>query len=247
MSLAPRPAGAAFGDTRPQVGAIIVAAGESRRMSGVDKIFSPILGLPLIFHTVEAFEACALVGGLVLVLPPGKVEQGRALVKERGWRKLTDKGVCQGGLRRQDSVRLGLECLPEFPWVAVHDGARPCVLPELVERGFEAAQETGAAVAAVPARDTVKRVSSAGLVEDTLSRDSLWMVQTPQVFKYELLLQAHRSCTETVTDDAAMVETLGHRVKVFMGSYSNLKVTSQEDLAVAELLLMKRNANEGGR
>ena len=183
----------------------------------------------------------------MLVLPPGKVEQGRALVKERGWRKLTDKGVCQGGLRRQDSVRLGLECLPEFPWVAVHDGARPCVLPELVERGFEVAQETGAAVAAVPARDTVKRVSSAGLVEDTLSRDSLWMVQTPQVFRYELLLQAHRSCTETVTDDAAMVETLGHRVRVFMGSYSNLKVTSQEDLAVAELLLMKRNANEGGR
>ena len=214
-------------------------------MSGVDKIFTSLLDSPLILHTVEAFEACPLVGAMVLVLPSSKVERGRALAKERGWRKLGPNQVCEGGPRRQDSVRLGLERLPEFPWVAVHDGARPCVLPELVERGFEAAQGTGAAVAAVPARDTVKLVSSAGLVEDTPSRDSIWMVQTPQVFRYDVLLQAHRSCTETVTDDAAMVESLGYRVKVFMGSYSNLKVTTQEDLAVAEMLLRKRNAKEG--
>ena len=220
------------------LGVIIVAAGTSRRMAGVDKIFAPLLGLPLIAHVVETVQSCTLVRELVLVLSPDRVGLGQTLAKERGWRKVTS--VCQGGNRRQDSVRLGLERLTPCPWVAVHDGARPCIGPELLEQGVEAAQETGAAVAAVPARDTIKVVSSLGLVESTPPRDTLWMVQTPQVFKYDLLLQAHRTCQETVTDDAAMVEDLGHRVKVFMGSYSNLKVTTPEDMAIAELFLRTR-------
>ena len=204
-------------------------------MAGIDKIFSPILGLPLIVHTVEALEACSLVSSLVLVLSAGNVERGRRLAEERGWSKLVT--VCQGGPRRQDSVRLGLESLPQCSWVAVHDGARPLIQADILQRGLEAAQEIGAAVAAVPAKDTIKAVSSQGLVEATPPRDSLWMVQTPQVFRYDLLLEAHRACQESVTDDASMVESLGHKVKVFMGSYSNIKVTSPEDLAMAELLL----------
>ena len=222
-----------------------MAAGESRRMGSVDKTFAPLLGLPLIAHTVETFESSALVTELVLVLSPGKLKEGEALARERGWRKLTS--VCQGGPRRQDSVLLGLERLHSCQWVAVHDGARPCVGPELLERGLVAARETGAAVAAVPAKDTVKVVSSLGLVEATPPRDSLWMVQTPQVFRYDLLLRAHRDCINTVTDDAAIVENLGHGVKVFMGSYTNLKVTTPEDLALADALLRARTCLDAAK
>ena len=248
MPVAPRPVGEASIELGQQasssgaydrsLGVIIVAAGEGRRMAGVDKIFSRLLGLPLIVHTVEALAACDFVKSLVLVLAPDRVELGRSLARERGWRKVTS--VRQGGPRRQDSVRLGLEHLPPCPWVAVHDGARPCIRPELLEWGVEAARETGASVAAVPAKDTIKAVSSLNMVEATPSRDRLWMVQTPQVFRYELLLQAHRLCQETVTDDSTMVESLGHKVKVFMGDYGNLKVTTPEDLTVAEAIIRER-------
>ena len=214
-------------------------------MAGIDKIFTLILGLPLIAHAVEPLEASPLVREMVLVLSPANVEMGWAVARERGWHKVTS--VCQGGARRQDSVRLGLERLAPCQWVAVHDGARPCVEGDLLQRGLEAAQETGMAVAAVPTKDTVKVVSSHGLVETTPPRDSLWMVQTPQVCRYDLLLRAHRVCQETVTDDAAMVERMGHRVKVFMGSYSNLKVTTPEDLAMAEVILRGRLCSNGAQ
>ena len=138
------------------------------------------------------------------------------------------------------------------PWIVVHDGARPCFGPDILERGLDAARETGAAVAAVPSKDTIKIVSPSHLVESTPLRDTLWMVQTPQVFRYDLLIQAHRTCEKTVTDDASMVESLGHKVKVFMGSYSNIKVTTPEDLAVAEIFLRAmddtgRQSDEGNR
>ena len=230
------------------LGAVVVAAGESTRMGGVDKIFAPLLGRPLIAHTIEALETCSLVSGIVLVLSPGMEERGRALAAERGWRKLVPEGICTGGPRRQDSVRLGLECLGgnSYPWVAVHDGARPCAGHDLVERGLDAARETGAAVAAVPAKDTIKLVSPTGFVDSTLPRDSLWLVQTPQVFSYALLHQAHRDCRETVTDDASTLEGLGHRVKVFMGSHTNIKVTTPEDLALAEIFLKSGGVAVGG-
>ena len=247
------PEGAAPGDAH-QIAVLIVAAGESHRMVGVDKIFAPLSGLPLIVHTVETFESSPVVGEICLVLAPDRVERGRELALSRSWGKLAPERVCAGGDRRQDSVMAGLETLRERRdrWVAVHDGARPCIPPGLLERGLEAAQETGAAVAAVPAKDTIKVVSPRGVVESTPDRDTLWMVQTPQLFKYDLLADAHRACPigVTVTDDAAMVERMGHRVKVFMGSYSNLKVTTPEDLKVAEALLRSRvgpHASHSGR
>ena len=237
----------ATGDDSPQVAVVLVAAGESRRMAGVDKIFAPLLGTPLIAHTIDAFERCPMVGQITLVLSRENVGRGIELVQEVGWRKLTTEHVCPGGLRRQDSVRLGLETVDgaHYPWVAVHDGARPCVDPDLLERGLEAARETGAAVAAVPAKDTVKVVSPVGIVESTPARDSLWMVQTPQIFSYQALFEAHSSCPPevTFTDDAAMVERLGSSVKVFMGSYSNLKVTTPEDMEMAQVFLKSRLAS----
>ena len=210
-------------------------------MSGIDKIFTPILGMPLVAHTINAFEMMECVSSITLVLSESSLGAGRHLATNMGWSKLTPNRVCQGGARRQDSVRKGLEATEGVgcKWVAVHDGARPCVSSDVMDRALEAVQETGAAIAAVPAKDTIKTVSTGGLVENTPPRETLWMVQTPQVFDYRLLIEAHDSCPPdvTVTDDAALVERIGGAVKVFMGSYENLKVTTPEDMAVAETFL----------
>ncbi|MDP2956947.1 MAG: 2-C-methyl-D-erythritol 4-phosphate cytidylyltransferase [Longimicrobiales bacterium] len=222
---------------RKRVGAVIVAAGESRRMGGVDKIFTPLLGVPLILHPLRVFNDSPLVDEIALVVAPARVEEARRLVSERGLSKV--RAVRGGGTRRQDSVRVGLEALSRCDWVLVHDGARCCVSPSLIEAGLEAARESGAAIAAVPVVDTVKVVADQQ-VQSTLDRNSLWAVQTPQVFRTELLLDAHRRCPELVTDDAAMVERLGVPVRVFMGAYDNLKVTTPEDLLLAEAILRAR-------
>ena len=236
--MAVAPGSGAAGEGSAGVGAVVVAAGGSTRMGGVDKIFAPLLGVPLIAHALDQFEAFSLVDEIVLVLAPDNLERGRCLVRDRGYRKVAH--VCPGGERRQDSVRLGLERLAPCQWVIVHDGARPNLDPQMLQRGLAAAQECGAAVAGVPVQDTVKVVAPQGLVEATPPRDTLWAAQTPQIFRYDLLREAHRRCTQPVTDDAAMVESLGHPVKMFLGAYENLKVTTSEDLALAEAILRAR-------
>ena len=219
----------------PSAGAVIVAAGRSSRMGGVDKTFAPLLGAPLIAHTVERFEAHPGIGEIALVLAGESVARGRELASSRGWRKVTQ--VCAGGERRQDSVYNGLTALSPCDLVMVHDGARPCLDDATLERGIEAAIEHGAAVAGMPVKDTIKRVSPGLLVEETPERARLWQAQTPQVFRYGLLLEAHRLCGADVTDDAAMVESLGHPVRMFEGAYENIKVTTAGDLAIAEAFL----------
>lgn len=211
-------------------------------MEGVDKLFAEVAGRPLLAHAVAAFEECAGVGRIVLVLSKAKLERGRRLVKEQRFTKVA--AVCSGGERRQDSVRLGLEALGECDLVAVHDGARPLATVELIERGIRAARETGAAAPAIPVVDTIKEGGEDGVVVRTLDRSRLWVVQTPQVFRYELLLRAHREITANVTDDAAMVEALRERVRLFEGDRRNVKVTVAEDLAVVEALLVSRGVAE---
>ena len=217
------------------VGAVIVAAGRSTRMGGVDKTFASMLGLPLVAHTIDRFESSPLVDQVVLVLAEESLDRGRELVQERGYRKVAH--VCSGGERRQDSVRNGLELLTPCDWVMVHDGARPCLDEAMLKRGLNAAAECGSAVAGVPVKDTIKLVSPDQMVNETPDRSLLWAAQTPQIFRYGLLLEAHRTCTEDVTDDAAMVESLGHPVKMFQGSFQNIKVTTAEDLVIAEVFL----------
>jgi 2-C-methyl-D-erythritol 4-phosphate cytidylyltransferase len=224
-----------------RVGVVIVAAGESRRMGGIDKVLAPLLGEPLINHALRPFQLHPAVDEVVLVTSENKVQTVVSLVQEREWHKVTC--VCTGGRRRQDSVRMGLEKLSGCHWIMVHDGARPCVDPYIIDRGLDAARNGGATVAAVPVKDTVKTVSSEMVVESTLKRDSLWAVQTPQVFRRELLADAHQRCEGNVTDDAAMVEKIGHQVTVFMGSYDNLKVTTPEDLTLAEAILRNRKGD----
>ena len=225
------------------LGAVIAAAGSGTRMGGLDKLFTPLAGRPLLAHALAAFEGCPAVERVVLVLSPASLERGRELVEAYGFHKVIC--VCLGGPRRQDSVCLGLEALRQgsgqalgpCQWVAIHDGARPLVTPDLILRGLEAAQETGAAVPALPLADTIKEAGAEGLVLRTLDRGRLWVVQTPQIFRYDLLLRAHREITADVTDDAAMLEALGLLVRLFPGAATNLKVTTAEDLALAEALL----------
>ena len=226
-------------------GAIIVAAGASRRMGGVDKILAPLLGEPLIAYSLRVFAESPLVGSIVLVMSQDNVEHGRLLVKRNGWHKVRE--VCAGGDRRQESVRIGLEKLPDSQWTIVHDGARPLVDLEMLDKGLSAAKETGAAVAAVPVKDTIKSARPDLSVAETISREGLWVAQTPQVFRTELLVRAHRRVLEDVTDDATMVERLGGVVRLFMGSYANIKVTTPEDLEVAEAILKSQGREGDGR
>ncbi len=222
-------------DSSQRIGAVIVAAGRSSRMGGVDKTFAPLLGTLLIARTVEAFEAHPGISDIVLVLADESVQRGRELANARRWSKVGT--VCPGGERRQDSVYNGLQALAPCDLVMVHDGARPCVDQATLDRGIQAAVEHGAAVAGVPVKDTIKLVGPDLAIADTPDRSLLWQAQTPQVFRYDLLLEAHRLCQADVTDDAAMVESLGHQVRMFEGSYENIKVTTAGDLVVAEAFL----------
>ena len=159
------------------------------------------------------------------------------MVREHGIAKVA--AVCPGGARRQDSVYAGLLALGSRRWVAVHDGARPCITADLLARALDAVQGCSAAIAAVPVKDTIKVVGAGQVITATPDRATLWAAQTPQVFDYQLLLRAHRLAAANYTDDAAMVEAAGHPVRVFRGSYDNLKVTTPEDLAMVSSILGK--------
>jgi len=229
-------------DTAPTLGVIVVAAGSSTRMGGIDKSFTPLLGMPLIAHCLDQLETFPPVARITLVLSQQSLGLGEELVASRKYLKVFS--VCAGGARRQDSVRLGLEALGPCDWVLVHDGARPCLDQALLERGWDAVRHFGAALAGMPVKDTIKVVSPELTVQETPPREGLWAAQTPQFFRFDLLQQAHQQCLESVTDDAAIVEQLGHPVQMFLGSYENLKITTPDDLTIAEALLTRRYAKQ---
>ena len=208
-------------------------------MGEVDKIFAAVAGKPVLWQVLQIFQGCSVVDQAVVVLNEASVERGLRLVEEGRFSKVVV--VCAGGERRQDSVAEGLKRLDGCSWVVIHDGARPCLTVELVERGLEEARQTGAAIAAVPLKETVKVVDSEGVITSTPRREILWAAQTPQIFRFDLITEAHRMVNGEVTDDASLVEALGHKVKVYMGSYDNIKVTTPEDLALAETILRMRN------
>ena len=219
-------------------GAIIVAAGESKRMGGQDKLFARLGGEPLLARVLDAFGGCMAIEQVVVVLREQRIAEVRRMIVGQDWSKVID--CCIGGKRRQDSVMAGLERLGKHEWVVIHDGARPLVTTDLIDRGLEAAGETGAAVAAVPVTDTIKVAGGDRIVQHTPSRESLWAVQTPQVFRSDIIKEAYRRAKEDVTDDASLVERAGYEVKLYWGSYDNIKVTTLDDLALAEILWQKR-------
>jgi len=221
----------------PKTGVVIVGAGSSQRM-GRDKVFISLAGKPLLAWSVDFCQTCKLVDQIAIVLNENKLDLGRKLAADRRWSKVLE--ICAGGKRRQDSVRQGLNELEDCDWVVIHDSARPFLTTDLIRDGLEAAQATGAAVAAVPIKDTVKLGGGDMMVSKTLNRQELWAIQTPQIFRFDIIAEAHEQIKEDVTDDASMVEHLGRKVKLYMGSYNNIKITTPEDLALAELIAGKR-------
>ncbi len=224
--------------TDQSVGALVLAAGSSQRMQGIDKTFAHILGKPLILHTLSVFLNCPDIRRVVLVLPESNIEKARALLEGGdNSEKLT---LCAGGERRQDSATKGLDALGPCDWVAVHDGARPCISPDILQNALSDARLHGSAVVAVPVTDTVKRADSEAFISATVTREGLWAVQTPQVFPFAVLERAYREVSDNVTDDASMVERLGVKIKLTPGSPTNLKVTNPADLELAEMILKSR-------
>ncbi|MDO8578901.1 MAG: 2-C-methyl-D-erythritol 4-phosphate cytidylyltransferase [Dehalococcoidales bacterium] len=222
---------------KEKVGAVIVAAGSSRRMEGEDKIFSLVNKRTLLARTIGIFQECSVIDQIVVVLSPANIERGRRLAGRYKWSKVTE--ICSGGERRQDSVKNGLAFIQSCDWVVIHDGARPLISSDLIERGLEAARETGAAIAGVPVTDTIKAVDDKQIIVNTLERQFLWSIQTPQIFRFGIINEAYRENREDVTDDASLVEKMGHKVKIYPGSYDNIKVTTRGDLVLAKMLMRK--------
>lgn len=220
--------------------AIIVAAGSSTRMKGIDKAFTPILGKPMLAHSIEAFERAGNVDAIIIVARKDLVGRCRALVKDRGYLKV--RCVCKGGPRRQDSTFNGLQQASGYGIVAVHDGSRPCVRTDVIEACVVEAERSGAVIAASPVHDTIKSVDPAGSVSATIDRSTLRAVHTPQVFRSSVLKQAYAYGNEDATDEAMLVERSGFRVMVYEDSDDNIKVTTRPDLLMAEAVLSQRAA-----
>jgi len=223
---------------RDIVGAVIVAAGSSERMQGLDKLWALLPSengpeQPLLARTLTAFQHTRRVNQAVLVVATDSLQQANSIVEEY---RLNKVDVVAGGARRQDSVLAGLEALDGCNWAIIHDGARPLVTEDLIERGLKAAQDTGASCCALPIADTVKE-GNAGRILRTLDRSRLWLAQTPQTFRYDLLLDAHKRASGDVTDDASLIEGLGVEVRLYQGSPRNIKVTTPDDLAIVKALL----------
>jgi len=202
-------------------------------MAGANKLFSSLRGKPLLAWSVDTCQRCRLVQQIVLVLNDKDYGRAEKLRKERGWSKVA---LCRGGARRQDSVKEGLRQIRDCDWVMIHDGARPFLTVNLIEDGLKMVAETGAAVAAVPVKDTVKLASSTEWVKRTLQRNRLWATQTPQIFSFDIITRAYENLTAEVTDDAAAAERLRYQVKLYLGDYENIKVTTPEDLALARII-----------
>ena len=222
----------------PKVGVAIVAAGQSRRMGDTDKMFAPLGGVPLLAHCLSTYNRSPSIHAISIAASRPNVERVRKLVRKREFGRV--ESVVAGGARRQDSVLNALRNMGGCDIVLIHDGARPFVDEPMIERAVVAARDSAAAAAAIPVKDTIKIANPDMSVRETPARESLWAAQTPQSFRYDLILGAHARIEYEVTDDAAMVEAVGHPVKLFMGSYDNIKVTTPEDLHIAEAILRSR-------
>jgi 2-C-methyl-D-erythritol 4-phosphate cytidylyltransferase len=216
-----------------RVGVIVPAAGRSERMTGVDKLFLPLGSRPLLAWCLDTLEKSPVVARIIVSVSPERISDAEAMSRERKWMKTA---FVRGGARRQDSVASALDALGAVDWVLVHDGDRPFLTEALIAQGLHAARETGVAVACTPVTDTVKVVDAEGLVVTTLERDTLRAVQTPQVFRADIIRRAYSDIEETVTDDARLAERLLYAVRLYPGSHDNVKVTTPDDLLVAQAI-----------
>jgi len=227
-----------------QVSAIVLAAGMGMRMGGqVNKHLLCLGGRPVIVRTLEAFQRCPDVHSIVLVAGNERLQPYRSLVEQHDLTKVSS--VVLGGETRQESCARGLAAVTVADIVLVHDGARPLVSERVIAEVIRQAYEQGAAVAAVPAKDTIKLAREDGFVLDSLPRERLWQMQTPQGFRTDIFRQAHEAARRDHflgTDDAMLVERLGYAVKLVESDYANIKITTAEDVLIAEALWQARHA-----
>ncbi|MHC1725702.1 MAG: 2-C-methyl-D-erythritol 4-phosphate cytidylyltransferase [Syntrophobacteraceae bacterium] len=226
--------------------AIVPAAGSGVRMGGNrPKQFLQLAGRPILAHTLSLLSGLSIISSIFLIVPEKHIATAGQIIRD--WTRSSPANhagisIVAGGAERQDSVYNGLRNLPrDCGWVLIHDGVRPFASPELVTAAWEGAQQTGASITAIPATDTVKRASQ-GVVRETLPRDEIWLVQTPQVFRKDIIVSAYDKAMEAGwkgTDDASFVERIGVSVSVVPGERSNIKVTNPEDLAWAEWFLLR--------
>ncbi|MDO7788940.1 2-C-methyl-D-erythritol 4-phosphate cytidylyltransferase [Desulforamulus aquiferis] len=223
--------------------AVIPAAGVGRRMgSQVKKQYLTLRGKPILYHTLQVMEECTDITSVVLVVGAGEEEYCQKNILGNSFSKIM--AVVPGGDHRQTSVFNGLSILGRgTELVVIHDGARPLIRNREITAVIKGAREIGAAALSVPLKDTVKVIDSHGLVLKTPSRESLRAVQTPQVFKYNIIMEAHQTAKSRgffATDDCALVEAMGRPVKLVDGSYENIKITTPEDLVLADAFLARR-------
>lgn len=220
------------------VTALVLAAGEGVRFkSRIPKPLVKINSKPLIIHSLLTLCGHQAIRDIIVVVNPGNQQRIVKSIKLFNIKKVI--AVVQGGRRRQDSVCQGLKALDRHTdLVLIHDAARPFIDRRGISSAISEAGKTGAAILGVPVKDTIKEVFSSKIVKRTLKRKDLWQIQTPQVFKKDIILKAYKRFAKTdVTDDASLVEKLGIKVSVLPGSYRNIKITTVEDLALAEAIL----------
>ncbi|UCH91656.1 MAG: 2-C-methyl-D-erythritol 4-phosphate cytidylyltransferase [Nitrospirota bacterium] len=227
--------------------AVVPAAGQGTRMGGAArKQYLTLGGIPLLVLSLKVLQRVASIREIILSVPESDRDFcWHEIVNPFGLGKVTH--IVAGGQRRQDSVRNGLLTISEAPGlVLVHDGVRPFIQDELVESAISCAELTGASVVAMPIHDTVKRVDAQRVIQETLNREELWHIQTPQVFRYDWLVEAHKYAQQEnweVTDDAALIERMGYPVSVVEGSCFNIKITKPEDLIFGEAILKRVDPN----
>lgn len=225
---------------QPIVTALVVAAGSGTRM-GRDKQMLPLLGIPVLARTLMAFQQCETIRDIVVVAKEESVCDVQKLADTYQISKVT--AIVKGGKERQESVANGLNAVSkDTVYIAIHDGARPLITPNDITKVVLAAGETGAAALAVPVKDTIKRVDEQQKILETPNRSSLMAMQTPQVFeisRYRKSLEKISSLGLRVTDDCQILEIAGYPVYTVEGDYKNIKITTPDDVALAELLLTK--------
>ncbi|NLY80661.1 MAG: 2-C-methyl-D-erythritol 4-phosphate cytidylyltransferase [Lysinibacillus sp.] len=220
---------------------VLPAAGSGKRMgAGKNKLFLQLLNKPILIHTLEVFQNDPHCTGIWLAVKPEERDYIQSLISQYEITKV--KGLPAGGEERQHSVHSCLKEMDEVDIVLVHDAARPFVTQQVIDKLVQIAHEKGAAIAGVKAKDTMKKVED-GVIVETVDRDNLWAIQTPQAFRFDLLYEAE-DVAEKVgflgTDEAMLVERLGHQVYIVESTYDNVKITTKEDLLLGEMILKQR-------
>ncbi|MGM0470756.1 MAG: 2-C-methyl-D-erythritol 4-phosphate cytidylyltransferase [Bacillota bacterium] len=226
-----------------QILAVVPAAGQGSRMnSKLNKQYLSLLDKPVVAHTIETLENCDLINEIIVVACADEIDYCKQeVIKQYNCSKVSK--VISGGASRQQSVYQGLQAVNEADYVLVHDGARPLITESILQQAIKEVKINKAVGVAVPVKDTIKIVDEEGYVVQTPNRDQLWAIQTPQVFAYQLIMKAYQQAAAqkiTATDSSQLVEEFGQRVKLVQGSYENLKVTTPEDLIIAEAIMQRR-------